>query len=109
MYEILELPEPLGRPAVRPLPSLIAEIPEPDAFDVVVKSVDHQDNLAVLTLERHPSDRAKPADFDHLAVSEVVPDPDLLERAAVIWSSDPHDDLPSALLWTRETLACQRT
>jgi hypothetical protein len=38
-------------------------------------------------------------------VSEVAPDPEQLERAAVIWSCDPHDDVPSALSWTLETLA----
>jgi hypothetical protein len=104
MYEILDLAEPPGLAAVRPLPSPVTEFSEPDAFDVVVKPADHRTGDAVLTMERHPAGQVKPPGFDHRAVSEVAPDPEHLERAAVIWSSDPHDDLPDARSWTRETL-----
>ncbi|ASR37193.1 hypothetical protein BAY61_21805 [Prauserella marina] len=100
MYDILELPESPGTASVRPLPSPAAAIIEPLAFDVAVKHLDRTG----LTLERYPCGPATPPGFDHVAASEIAPDPGLIERAAVIWSADPHDDLPSALRWTTETL-----
>jgi hypothetical protein len=108
LYEILDLTEPPGPPPVRPLPCPVTEFSEPEAFDivdVVVKPADHQTGYAVLTMERHPASLVEPPGFDHRAVCEVAPDPEQLERAAVVWSSDPHDDLPTALSWTREALA----
>ncbi|MEU3274486.1 hypothetical protein ABZ639_26890 [Saccharomonospora sp. NPDC006951] len=104
MYDILRLPESPGSATARPLPAPAATIAEPPAFDVVSRHRDAGDGLD-LTFERYPSGPATPPDADHVAASEIAPDPGLIERAAVIWSADPHDDLPSALSWTAETLA----
>jgi hypothetical protein len=104
VYEILGLSEPSRRPAVHPLPSPATEIPEPQAFDVVVNGIETTAEHPLLTLERHPAGPVRAPHFDHLAVSEVVPDPELAERAAVIWSADPHDDVAAAWTWTRQTL-----
>jgi hypothetical protein len=101
MYEILNLREPAWNAYARPVPVPQVTRTEPDALLVQVHATDNS-----LTLQRFPLvwGVTEQVGRRHIAVSEYAADPELLERAAVVWSAHGHDEPDAAVAWARRTL-----
>ncbi|MGW0521277.1 hypothetical protein [Crossiella sp. NPDC003009] len=95
MYAVLELPEPPWQALAQPLPAPVVTVTEPDALRVQVNGT---------RLCRYPVVPGMPDAPGHLAVSEHAADPELLERAPVIWSADRHRGTAEATSWGQDTL-----
>jgi hypothetical protein len=105
MYETLALSEPPWGAFARPLPLPAVEVTEPDAFAVQV----HADG-AKLVLQRYPVVwRADDRPSGHLVAQKDVADPELLERAAVVWSDEPEDPRDLLRRWPGARVAVCRS
>ncbi|MBB4680094.1 hypothetical protein [Crossiella cryophila] len=98
MYTVLDLPEPAWQARPDPLPTPEITLTEPDALRVQI------DGTTTLTMRRFPVVLGEPEPPGHLAVSEHATDPELLERAAVVWSATRHEHPADADEWGAATL-----
>ncbi|MEV6603176.1 hypothetical protein [Kutzneria sp. NPDC051319] len=105
MYEVLGLSEPPWNAVARPLPSPLVKITEPEAF--VVQAVSDAKRLV---LERFPVVwRAEDQPDGHLAVRADAADPELSERAAVVWSDELEDPRDLLKRWPGARIAICRS
>ena len=105
MYEVLNLSEPPWNAVARPVPLPLVEVTEPDAFVVQAKAEGTK-----LVLQRYPVVwRAEDQPSGHLAARVDVADPELLERAAVVWSDEPLDPRDLLRRWPGARVAICRS
>jgi hypothetical protein len=101
MYEMLRLPEPPWHAVTRPVPTPTLNVTEPDALVVQAEQVDER-----LVLQRFPVVwNAGEQPSGHLVARDDVADPELLERAAVVWSDEPREPRELLRRWPGARIA----